>query len=97
MEAIGGRASGDVAMTARWALAGISDGDGVVTDSFPSPDLSGEWADGYTPRRLADELGIRDDDDSLDSLCDSYCDAFEQACQDEIERQCRFLLDNQEV
>ena len=55
------------------------------------PNLSGEWADDLTPRRLwativeGDEAADDPDGDSLDALCDAYeagvHDTFESECE----------------
>lgn len=86
-EAVGGRATGDVRGIARRIIAGLDDGDPEILDGLPWADLSGEWADGMTPRRLAEECGWPDEppmsngtrhdawddwQDGRDQLCDLY-------------------------
>lgn len=102
-DAIGGRAGGDVAETARAVLAGIEDGDPMVLDSLPTADLSGQWAGEMTgPDLVAEvlaELGIDDACDTrmhewFDSICDGYSDAFSMAAQDAIAGACRKVLED---
>lgn len=66
-------------------------------------DLSGQWADGYTPQALA--LDCAPDNgygpDSLErdalfsELCDAYEEAFTRAVEAEIVRVCRYQLGEQ--
>ena len=57
--------------------------------------LSGEWADGMTIGRLADELGLSDlvDPDVLDDLARVYEDAFDQGWHDEVMRVALYHVD----
>jgi hypothetical protein len=48
-DALGGRATGDAAATARRVLKGIDDGDPAILDALPGPD------DGYTTAELEDD------------------------------------------
>lgn len=84
----------------REVLKGIEDGDPMITDSLPSADLSGQWADSPTAESiLREELGTeieqyRDADgyadwDVLNDLIAAYEEAFSEAAQDEIVRTCR--------
>lgn len=83
-------------------LAGIEDGDPAVLDTFPSADLSGQWADSLTgPALVRDALqsaGIDlDSDDAVtddsvawdNDICDAYESAFSTAVEDEIGRVAR--------
>lgn len=97
-DAIGGRASGDVTAAARRVLAGIEDCDPMILDNLPAPDLSGEWAGGYTPDRLYEDCDV--DAASLEAalnldneLCDAYDVAFGEACDAAIVKACRLVLD----
>lgn len=89
-------------------LKGIEDGDPETLDTFPHPDLSGQWADSLTGPDLvrdaiADATGIYDDsadawtDDPFSILfsdiCDAYELAFDTAAQDEIERMARYQVE----
>lgn len=69
--------------TCRAILASIEDGDGEFIDSIPSP-LSGEWADGLTPRGILAEVAAEgvDADDIDDAEEDEILTAFELAFQD---------------
>lgn len=69
--------------TARAILRGYDDGDPEVMDMQPAP-LSGEWADSWTPKTLADELGIAEDDERLDELCTEYELGYSTAYWDEV-------------
>jgi hypothetical protein len=96
-DAIGGRSQGDPVETAKLVLQGIDDGDPMVLDSLPAPDLSGEWADGYTPRRLLEDVGDNDGDASfheglVDDLCRAYEDAFYDASLAAIVRSCELVI-----
>lgn len=83
--------------TYRRVLAGLDDGDPAILDTLPASPLSGEWADGPTPRTLADDLGIAPDDARLDELCSAYEDAFAEASSDGIEAIARNMLSNADV
>ena len=55
--------------------------------------LSGEWADAMTPRALADDLGIEQDDMwAIEEACDAYEDAAESAYWSELERVARLQV-----
>jgi hypothetical protein len=54
--AVGSRATGDMQETAKRVLAGIDDGDPQILDDLPTPDLSGQWSDGYSSQDLYDEI-----------------------------------------
>lgn len=93
-DTIGGRAPAhSTREAAERLLTGIRDGDPMVLDTLPHPDLSGQQADGYTPRQLLADCDGNDGDASfhdglVQDLCDNYEAAFELACQDAIERAC---------
>lgn len=73
--------------TYRRVWRGMEDGDPEIMDSLPSNPLSGEFADGLTPAGLLREIGWNEESVSAqeqDDLCDAYCDAFNEACQDVI-------------
>jgi len=86
------------------ARKGIDDGDPEVMDSFRVPDLGGEYADDFTDRSLADELGIdlpdlADDSesalaawDSMTAISEAYLFAVSAAYWAEIERQINVQL-----
>ena len=103
MDAIGGRANGDTAATARRVLDGLADGDPEIIDALPRPDLSGEWADAETPRSLFETVTGADahaeaswNNDAyhatLEELCTAWEDGAADAVQRAIERQCRAAL-----
>ncbi len=82
----------------------LEDGDPEVYDCLPGPDLSGQWADGYSPRSLfEDSTGADahaeaawDHDDYqfwLDALCAAYEAAFVDVVEAEVVRVCRYHLD----
>lgn len=61
---------------------GIEECDSEILDRLPAPDLSGEWADGYTPGELITECGLSYvdlDDDEEEDLIDAYRQAFTDA------------------
>ena len=58
----------------------------------PAP-LSGEWADGYTLGRLSEELGVDEESDGFSDLCTAFEDAYHDAYYAEVERSCRYQLD----
>lgn len=76
--------NGDVATYARM-LQGLEDGDPAVLDSLPTPNLSGEQADGPTPSSLAadhlpDDIDGQDGaygSESLESVADVLTTAWE--------------------
>jgi hypothetical protein len=83
----------DVAERAR-VLAMMRDGDPQAFDYLPSsPDLSGEWADGPTPRSIAVEIaGAEPSPETVDVIADAWesgvSDAFESACEAELIKFC---------
>lgn len=81
--------------TYRRILQGIDNGDPEILDELPAADLSGQWADGLTPRGLAEQAadavdGIDASDlmgqTTLDHICDAYEVAFGDAVASEVER-----------
>ena len=72
----------------------LADGDPGVYDRIPSPDLSGQWAGGMTPRRLAEEIGATDACERFDwledEICTHYEEAFSAASEQEFVRLARF-------
>jgi hypothetical protein len=50
--------------------------DGLCDYDLPESDLSGQWADGYTPVRLREDCNILRDQDYLEELCDAYDEGF---------------------
>lgn len=104
-DTFGGRVSPRVErMAAGPILRGIEDGDPAILDTFPAPDLSGEWADTLTgPQLLADAFADADPDhpadeamfwhaDAFTDLCDAYESAFSDAVTDAIETAARAVL-----
>jgi hypothetical protein len=77
-------------------LAGITDGDPMVLDAYRVPDLSGEFADGYTPRDLAIELDLDPDDaddaDAIGTVCDAWEAGASEGFWHEVERIARVQL-----
>jgi hypothetical protein len=97
--------------TYRRVLDGIEAGDPEVLDTFPTDNMSGEWADSYGESELLVDLGISappgyghpersDSDDEYNALEDAvvgaYQDAFATAVHDEIERVARYHLEPEE-
>ena len=88
---VGGRSSAGESEAALWAretLRRIAAGDDC---GIPQSDLSGEWAGGMTPQRLADEIGYDSENDKREEwgflhsdLCDAYEAGFAEACEREI-------------
>src|SRR5215216_5766452 len=64
-DALGGRATHDTRYTAEAVLKGLEDGDPAILDSLPQPDLSGQWADGYSSQDLLSDIGLNDGDASF--------------------------------
>jgi hypothetical protein len=75
-------------------LEGIEDSDPRVLDTFPSCDLSGQWADSHSgPDVIRELLGERTEESNSDddtALLDAYEEAYNTAVQDEIERMARW-------
>lgn len=61
----------------------LDDGDPLLFDSLPALDLSGQWADGWTPDRLYrycyDSSPEDEDEKLLEELLEELCDHYEQA------------------
>lgn len=70
-------------------LTGWNDGGPEILDHFQLPDLSGEWADSPTPRSLAEDIGIEEDDERLDDACSAWEEAVSEAFWNEIQRVCK--------
>ena len=86
--------------TAERLRAGIEEGDPMIMDLFHIPNLSGEWADGETPRSLAESVGLDpdgDDGDDTPEVLDEICSAWEEAAGEafmaEVERSLAAMLD----
>lgn len=97
-DAIGGRATRSERECAELTLRGLDDGDPLVLDSLPCPNLSGEWAGDPTPRSLAEELGFNPDGyndgpEILSDLCDAWQDAASDAVVSAVESHCRSYLE----
>lgn len=95
-DTIGGRATGDVKVTARQVLAGIDDGDPAVLDTLPRPDRRGPHTDQVgAAERYPDVAG--DDDPAWAALTaaqrqaaiDVYGDAFDTAAIEHVTELCR--------
>jgi hypothetical protein len=80
-------------------LRGIEDGDPAVTDTFPAPDLSGQWADGRTGPFLVKDAAdaahaatghYPHTDEWFADICDAYETAFSEAVETEIARMARY-------
>lgn len=73
---------------ARRIVAGLTDGDPEILDSLPAADLSGQWADGYTPRQLLNEIAVELDvwsvGQEMTDLWDDACSAYEFAFDDAV-------------
>ena len=82
--------------TARRILAGIEDGDPAILDAFRTPDLSGEFSGDPTPRSLAEDCGLDEDDPRSEWLQDKIANAWEDAASSSfwtsLERACRAEL-----
>jgi len=104
-DAVGGRVAAVPAHdTARRVLRGLEDGDPAILEALPAPDLSGEWADGYTPDQLAEECGLgpypEDRPEVVwqgwlalrEELCDVYENAFIDAATAAVVVACKGVL-----
>ncbi len=78
----------------RRVLVGLEEGNPEVLDTLPSSPLSGEWAGDPTPSSVLADLGVDEDADDEDASAyiDAYCEGFDQASRDEIERVARFQV-----
>jgi len=87
-------------------LQGIEDGDPAVLDTFPFPDLSGQWADSLSGPQLVQNAIVNADDWSMtraewmaywsdreadSEICDAYDMAFGDAVTDEIARRAHYM------
>ena len=89
----GGRNNASDAETAAWARETLARLDAGDDCGIPQSDLSGEWAGGMTPMRLAEEIGYDWENDKREAgeflhsyLCDAYEQGFAEACEREIVR-----------
>lgn len=86
-------------------IKGIDDGDPAILDTFPTADLSGEWADSLTGPALVEAAIVNADDwtmtrdewtaywsvlEPFNDICDAYEIAFSDAAAAEIERVARY-------
>ena len=90
------RPAKDLVAMAERILAGLDDGDPEILDGIPAADLSGQWADGLTPRGLLDWIGADPDStraaEAESDLCDAYESAFERAVYAAIMKHLKGLL-----
>lgn len=70
-------------------IRGYDDGDPEIMDMFRLPDLSGEYADGPTPRSLAEDIGIEEDDERMDGACTAWEEAVSKSFWRELIHACR--------
>ncbi len=78
-------------------LRGIEDCDPLILDTFPAPDLSGQWAgEPGGPQVYAEILEDADmsdeEGDGFNDALDTYCDAFRDAASDAIATRAREVL-----
>lgn len=81
--------------TYQHVLQGILDGDPEVMDAYNTPNLSGEYADGYTEDQLMQDAGWvpNDGTDLRDELCRQYDMEASDAFWTEVERMCSVQLE----
>ncbi len=80
-------------------IALLDDGDDIA-DYLPArPNLSGEWADHLTPRRLYEEITGRDahsdatwNQDAYQAALESLCEAYEEGVDDHFYQECERVL-----
>lgn len=99
-DTLGGRVTGDARPTAKAVLKGLEDGDPEILDSLPYPDLSGQWADGYSSHDLLNDVGVNDGDASFfdgltDDIFTAYELAFNEAVEDSVSKSARAVLAQQ--
>jgi hypothetical protein len=73
----------------------LDEGDPLLFDSLPAPDLSGQWADGWTPDSLfrycfdrgrdPNPYHYQEEEQLQQELCDHYEQAFNSAVQDYVD------------
>lgn len=78
-------------------LKGIEDGDPLILNQFPEPDLPGIWPFSYTAEDLRCELGITTNihaeaTEAFARCCGAYEDAYREAVSEEMAWQCRHHL-----
>lgn len=97
-DAFGGRVTRGAKESAERIAKGIEEGDCMVLDSLPRPDLSGQWADDMTGPDLVDdaiaETGVDSErheriyramsENGFTDICDAYENAFNEACEHAI-------------
>jgi len=98
-DTVGGRATRDVAATARMILTGIDDGDPAVLDALPACDLSGRWPDTPTGVQLYADAAPADAPDwsHLDErvradAVDAFRDGYHRGAVDRVAEHCRLAL-----
>lgn len=78
----------EYAHTARAIIGQIDDYDPMLYDTLPCADLSGQFADGFSSRDLADHVGLDydedDEDDDSDFIMSDVCDAYNNAYDSEV-------------
>jgi len=78
----------------RKVLKGIDGGDPEVMDTLPRADLSGEMADGMTPNKLYEMIGVPEQffhhelHTSLEEICDAYEQAFNGKAESVVRTSC---------
>jgi hypothetical protein len=77
--------------TAREILRQLDEGDPAIYDAMPSP-LSGEWADGPTPRDIFERCEIENGEDDESELLDYWQAGYSLGWETEVVRSCRSML-----
>ena len=58
---------------------------------YPAP-LSGEWADGLSPRDVLRDLGASEDDEDASFLLDEWEQGYSEGFEEELVRACKYQL-----
>jgi len=98
-DTVGGRASGDIAATARLILAGLDDGDPLICDALPGHHPSGENPEAATEAQVYADTAPHDapgwntlDDQHRAEAIAAFGDGYYTGVQDRVAEHCRLAL-----
>lgn len=70
-------------------LRGMEEGDPVILDALPLPQVGGEWAGDPNWAEILREEECADADDARGDLFEVYCDAFARGVEEQVTSDCR--------
>jgi len=81
-DTFGGRVTRGAKESAQEVIRQMDEGDPAFWDGVSLPDLSGEYADDPTPRTLAENYGLDEENDPDGFILDELCTEWEEGVSD---------------